>query len=159
MAVRQGYSGLQIGLHWLIAVLIVVNWFTGEGAGEALDRIGEGATDVGTPLHVPVGVVVFLLVLVRIVVKLLRGGPNPPGEPGSPAVLVAKFGHLVLYVLMVAVPLGGMAVWFGGMTDMGEVHELAGNALFFIALLHALVALYHQYVVKDRLLLRMMRPE
>lgn len=159
MAERSGYSGLQIGLHWLIAVLIAVNWFTGEGAGEAFDKIEEGATGVGTPLHVPLGVVIFLLVLLRVVVKLLRGGPNPPGEPGSPAVLVAKLGHLVLYVLMVAVPLGGALVWFKGMESLGDIHGLAGDALFFIALLHALVALYHQYIVKDRLLLRMMRPE
>jgi len=31
--------------------------------------------------------------------------------------------------------------------------------LMLLAFGHAVMALYHQYVVKDRLLLRMMRPE
>lgn len=159
MAERAGYSGLQIGLHWLIAALVVANWLTGEGAGQAMRQMADGATDVGTPIHMPIGIAVFVLVLLRVVVKAARGGPNPPGVPGSPAVMAAKVFHLVLYVLMIAVPLGGMAVWFLGMTSLGGVHELAGNALFYLAGLHALVALYHQYVLKDRLLLRMMRPE
>ena len=25
-----GYSGVQIALHWLVAILIVIAWFTGE---------------------------------------------------------------------------------------------------------------------------------
>ncbi|QYZ70193.1 cytochrome b [Neotabrizicola shimadae] len=159
MAEKSGYSGLQIGLHWLIAGLILFNWFTGEGVGRVLRQLRGGATDVETPLHVWVGVAVLVLVLLRVVVRLLQGGPQPPGRLGSAAVLLAKGGHLLLYVLMIGVPLGGALVWYLGITSLGDMHELAGNVLFFVALAHAAIALFHQYVLKDRLLLRMMRPE
>lgn len=159
MAERSGYSGLQIGLHWLIAVLILANWFLGEGAEEVMEKIEEGAADPGFSLHIPIGLLILALVVLRIVLKVVRGGPMPPGAPGSLPVKAALAGHAALYLLMLAVPLGGAMVFFAGFGQFGGVHALAANLLMVLALGHALIALYHQYVVKDRLLLRMMRPE
>ena len=70
----------------------------------------------------------------------------------------AVWGHRLLYVLMLAVPALGAAAWYGGIEDAGEVHELAGNALMIVALGHAAVALWHQYVRRDGTLTRMLRP-
>jgi cytochrome b561 len=39
------------------------------------------------------------------------------------------------------------------------MHALAANVLMMVVLGHVLIALYHQYVVKDGLLRRMMRAE
>ncbi len=159
MAERSGYSGLQIALHWLIAVLILVNWFLGEGAEEVMERIEEGATDPGFAPHIPIGLLILVLVVLRIGLKVVRGGPMPPGAPGSLAVKAALAGHAALYLMMLAVPLGGAMVFFAGFDQLGGLHGLAANLLMLLALGHAVAALYHQYVVKDRLLLRMMRPE
>ena len=54
MAAPNGFSRLQIALHWLIAVLIVAAWFTHEGMGRALrTRIETGASGIeGNTLHV-----------------------------------------------------------------------------------------------------------
>ena len=38
------------------------------------------------------------------------------------------------------------------------IHALTANLLIIVALVHALAALFHQYVLKDLLLLRMMKP-
>ena len=47
----------------------------------------------------------------------------------------------------------------GAVVDaVADVHALLANVLMVVAGGHALIALYHQYVLKDRLLLRMMRP-
>lgn len=159
MAERTGYSRLQIGLHWLIAGLILVNWFLGEGAEEVMERIEDGVPDPGFSPHIPIGLLILLLVLVRIAVKLTRGGPMPPGEPGSLAARAAILGHGVLYLLMLAVPLGGAVAFFLGIEDAGDLHGLAANLLMLVALGHAAVALYHQYVLKDGLLRRMMKAE
>jgi cytochrome b561 len=150
-----GYSGLQIALHWLIALLIVVAWLSHDGAEEAIDTIEKGGT-VGFVPHVAFGMGVLVLVVLRLVVRLNRGAPAAPGEPGSLAVRAADWGHRVLYLLMIAVPLGGVSIWFLGM-DNGDVHGLFGTALLLIALGHAAMALYHQYVLKDGLLRRMMK--
>jgi cytochrome b561 len=150
-----GYSGLQIALHWLIAILIVAAWFTGEGAGEAMDVVEEGGTAGFVP-HAAIGLAILAVVVLRIVVRLGRGAPAAPGTPGSLSVLAADWGHRLIYLLMVAVPLGGISTFFLGL-DVGDIHELAANVLMLVVLGHALMALYHQYILKDGLLRRMMK--
>ncbi|WP_374435775.1 cytochrome b [Tabrizicola sp.] len=157
MKTTTGYSGLQIGLHWLIAILIVTAWFTGEGAEEAMEVVEEGGAAGFVP-HVAIGLAILALVVVRVLVRLGRGAPAAPGEPGSLSVMAADWGHRLIYLLMIAVPLGGISVFFLGL-DVGEVHGLAANLLMLVVLGHALMALYHQYVLKDGLLRRMMRAE
>jgi cytochrome b561 len=150
-----GYSGIQIALHWLVAILILVAWLSGEGAEEAMEAIEEGGT-VGFVPHVAFGLSILTLVVVRILVRLSRGAPAAPGMPGSLAVKAADWGHRLLYLLMIAVPLGGASVFFLGL-EVGEIHGLAANVLMLVVLGHALMALYHQYILKDGLLRRMMK--
>ncbi|MDP3262074.1 MAG: cytochrome b/b6 domain-containing protein [Tabrizicola sp.] len=150
-----GYSGIQIALHWLIAILIVTAWFTGEGAEEAMEVVEEGGVAGFVP-HVAVGLSILALVVVRVLVRLSRGAPPAPGAPGSLSVLAADWGHRLIYLLMIAVPLGGVSVFFLGL-DVGEIHGLAANLLMLVVLGHALMALYHQYILKDGLLRRMMK--
>ncbi len=157
MAERSGYSGLHIALHWAIAVLIVTNYFLGEGMGRLLQSKLEGQA-VTTPWHVWVGLTVLFLVLLRIIVRFAAGAPETGGVPGSVEQKGAKVAHVLLYVLMIGVPFGGAVVWYQGVEALGDPHALAGNVLIGLALIHALAALYHQYIVKDGLLLRMMRP-
>lgn len=157
MKVASGYTGTQIALHWLIAILIAVAWFTGEGAGEAMERVEDGGVAGFVP-HTAIGLAILALVALRIVVRLGRGAPAAPGVPGSLQVVLADWGHRLIYLLMIAVPLGGVATFFLGI-DVGELHGLAANILVVVALGHAALALYHQYVLKDGLLRRMMRAE
>jgi cytochrome b561 len=157
MKTTTGYSGLQIGLHWLIAILIVTAWFTGEGAEEAMDIVEDGGT-IGFVPHVAMGLAILALVVVRVLVRLGRGAPAAPGAPGGLSAMAADWGHRLIYLLMIAVPLGGIATFFLGL-DVGEVHGLAANVLMLVVLGHVLMALYHQYVLKDGLLRRMMKAE
>lgn len=155
MKTTTGYSGIQIALHWLIAVLILVAWLSGEGAEEAMEAVEEGGVAGFVP-HVAFGLSILALVVVRLLIRLSRGAPAAPGTPGSLSVLAADWGHRLIYLLMIAVPLGGASVFFLGL-DVGEIHGLAANILMLVVLGHALMALYHQYVLKDGLLRRMMK--
>jgi cytochrome b561 len=161
MATRTGYSGLQIGLHWLVAFLIFGAYFTSDGMGEALrQRLESGATGIdGNTLHVWLGGAVFALVLLRIVVRLTRGAPG--AAPGtSPLMTVAaKWGHRLIYVLMVLVPMGGAIAWYGGVRDVGEMHEVLGNLLMLIVAGHVLAAILHEALARDGTMARMFRPE
>ena len=157
MKVTTGYSGLQIALHWVVAILILVAWLSAEGAEEAMEAVEDGGA-VGFVPHVAFGLAILALVVVRILVRLSRGAPAAPGEPGSLAMKAADWGHRLIYLLMIAVPLGGASVFFLGL-DVGDVHGLAANVLMLVVLGHALMALYHQYILKDGLLRRMMKAE
>lgn len=157
MKVTPGYSGIQIALHWLIAILIVTAWFTGEGGEAAMEVVEDGGVAGFVP-HVAIGLSILALVVIRVLVRLGRGAPAAVGEPGSLAVMASDWGHRLIYLLMVAVPLGGVATFFLGL-EVGDVHALAANVLMAAVLGHALMALYHQYVLKDGLIRRMMRAE
>jgi cytochrome b561 len=157
MADRTGYSRLQIAHHWVVAILIPLAWLSAEGAEQALDAVEKGTAPGFVP-HVAFGFAVLALVLMRLILRLTRGVPAAPGAPGSFEVLAATWGHRLIYLLTIAVPLGGVSIWFFGM-DNGDVHGRFANVLMILVLGHALMALYHQYVVKDGLLRRMMRSE
>jgi cytochrome b561 len=158
MSTRTGYSGLQIALHWIMAVLIPLAWLSSGGAEEAWDTMENGAAAPGFVPHVGFGLAILALVILRLVVRLRRGVPEAPGTPGILQVRAAIWGHRLIYLLMIAVPLGGISIWFGGM-DNGAVHGLFANVLMIVVLGHALMALYHHYVVKDGLIRRMMKAE
>ncbi len=150
-----GYSGAQVALHWLVAILILAAWFSHNGAEAAMETIEKGGT-VGFVPHVAFGMAV--LVLLRLVIRLRRGAPAAPGAPGAWRSGRPNWGHRILYLLMIAVPLGGISIWFLRM-DNGDAHRLFGTALLLIAMGHAAMALYHHHVLKDGLLRRMMKAE
>ncbi|MFC6759178.1 cytochrome b [Sulfitobacter porphyrae] len=158
MATRSAYSGFQITLHWLIAILIAAAWFLGDGMGRVLDqRIAAGTTGIeGNTLHVWTGGAVFLLVLIRLVVRMASGVPDPvAGNPGWQD-RAALWGHRALYLFMILVPALGAAAWYGHVKPAAEAHEIAVNLLVILIGGHTLMALYHHYVVRDGTLRRML---
>lgn len=92
--------------------------------------------------------------------------------------LASKATHYLLYTLLVAEALLGFAFRWGAdrpmaffgagippligaidkplRSELREFHEWIGWGIVILALLHALGALYHHYVLKDRVLVRML---
>lgn len=70
----------------------------------------------------------------------------------------AHWGHLALYALMILMPLSGLAAWFGGLEAAAEVHEAMKPLLLILVAVHVAAALWHQFWLKDGLLLRMKWP-
>ncbi|AUC53073.1 cytochrome b [Sagittula sp. P11] len=158
MARQEGYSGLQIGLHWTVAVLIAAAFLTHEDMGRALRNRLESGEDA-TPLHVWLGIGALVFIAIRIVVRAFHGAPPPPAGQPRWADLAALWGHRALYLLMIAAPLLGIGAWYGGLRTSGEVHEVVGEALVILAAAHAVVALLHAVVKRDGVLTRMFRPQ
>lgn len=158
MSRPTGFSRGQITLHWIVAALIFGAWFTHDGMGRALRaRIAEGMTGMeGATPHTVLGGMAFAFVLVRIILRLRRGAPDPNGSPAMQK--AAKWGHGLLYGLMAVVPALGAATWYGGIESLGEVHETLAQVLMIVILGHAAVAIWHQFVRKDGTLTRMIRP-
>ena len=123
------------------------------------------------------GLSVFVLVWVRLAVRLR--GSTPPISPAPPGwqMLVAHLSELAIYLFMIAMPLLGWlilsaenkAVPFFGLQlpaligenkdlakQLEEVHELIGNVGYFLIGIHAAAALVHHYVQRDNALARML---
>ncbi len=158
MAARTGYSPAQIALHWIVAVLVVFNYFYSGGMGRAL-AVKMGLTDrpltIIPQIHVIVGVSVLVLVLIRLALRASRGVPEAPGAGLARA--AAIWGHRLLYALLIAVPVLGGLTWFGEIRALGDAHEILANVLLVVVAGHAIMALVHHYVHKDGVLTRMFR--
>lgn len=171
---RSGYHpGFQV-LHWLMALLIVVAWVVGLTMGD-MERGPQKAQVIGW--HMSLGVTLIALLVGRIVWRLVAGAPPLPDGTPLWSRAGAKVGHALLYALLLAVPVVGVilgqaqgrTVGFWGLValpsviapdralghDLEELHETLANVLMIVAALHALVAVYHQAVLKDGLLGRM----
>jgi cytochrome b561 len=158
MTERNGYSGLQIGLHWAIALLIGVNYLVSDGMEQSFDGMMEGKAVTGwTPsIHVYVGVAVLILAAIRLLVRLTRGAPGPV-QGGTLFDKLGEASHWVLYALMLVVPALGAISWYGMVDQTASLHVLAMNGMMILIGLHAVAALFHQFILKDHLLLRMMK--
>ncbi len=161
MKTRVGYSSMQIAIHWATVILIVVQLFSGDAMEAAVRALAEGkAYDITfTRLHALTGVVVLVLAVLRLMLRALRGVPDVPRDGDPRLVKLAEWTHRALLALLILVPLSGLAAWGGGIAVAGDIHQVLVPLLFGLILLHAAAALYHQYVIKDNLLRRMMKPE
>lgn len=160
MRKRANYSPLQISLHWVIAALVIFNYLYSTGMERALDAAVDGKPlgdlAIVPSVHVWIGVAVLALVVLRLVIRQVQGAPEAGGQGRLQK--AAIWGHGLLYLLLVMVPILGSMAWFGGLKAAGGVHGLLANALMIIAGLHAIIALFHHFVLRDGLLYRMIRP-
>ena len=167
------HDALTLGLHWFIALLIAAAY-----AASAL--VEDRGAKWALTLHGSLGLAVFGLSVLRILWRGLARHPAPVPMPEWMA-RAAHFAHVALYALMVLAPLLGLlTVWTRGedfsffwLLDLpsplpfpwvanrswrevlGGAHELAANGLVILAGAHAAAAIFHQFVLKDRLLERM----
>ncbi|MYJ70911.1 MAG: cytochrome b [Rhodospirillaceae bacterium] len=161
---RTGYSATQIALHWIIAVLVIAQVVLHEGMHAAYReaRGGPAATaaeSLMADLHVAGGIAVFLLALLRVVLRLRRGAPSPP-ETEHPALrFAAKAVHFGFYAIILLMPLTGALAWFGGVEASAAVHRAGMLAIFVLLLLHVAGALYQHFVLKTDVMRRILRPE
>ena len=158
----KGYSFTQIRLHWLVAGLIFFQLIFSDGMSEAwrtFERTGTTTVTTMAWAHIIGGSLVLALVAWRLILRFTRGAPGAP-EGLSPLVkLAGEAGHWALYALMVAMPVTGLMAWFGGITSVSGLHaELLKVILWVVIITHIAAALWHQFIRKDGLLLRMRKP-
>lgn len=161
MLAPKGYSARQIRLHWIVTLLIVLQFILHEPMAEAWDGIEDGQSPAFNWLilsHVAGGVLVLIFALWRLGLRLTRGVPPAPETEIAPLRTAAHLGHLALYALMILMPVSGLAAWFGGIEAAAEGHEVLKVALLALVAVHVLAALWHQFWLKDGLMQRMKRP-
>jgi cytochrome b561 len=166
------YSGLSIALHWLMAAIIVTAFVL----ALVINAFPKDMKPLVVETHKALGLAVLALLVLRFAWRLLS--PPPPLTGVTPVVQrLSQFGHLGLYLLMIAVPVVGIvySFWRGqtlhfGLFDIAspfaadramsrqfrEIHEFAAYALIGLAGLHAVAALWHHYVKRDGVLRRML---
>jgi len=158
---RDGYNRTQIILHWTIAVLIVLQLINSRWMEPAFEaRIGEAPAGEGMPVpHIIIGVLVLLLAIWRLAVRLRRGAPAHAAGENSLISTAAKANHVALYVLLFAMPLTGAIAWFGALENVGDIHAVLRWVLIVLVVLHIAGGLFEQFVLRNNVLMRIIRPQ
>jgi cytochrome b561 len=172
-ATRSHYDAVAIAAHWLLALLIALNFALGLYMH---DLPLSPRRLVLFNWHKWAGVTILALSALRLVWRLTH--PPPPDLPMPAWQRRAAHGlHQALYVLFFAVPLAGWGyssatgfpvVWFGivPLPDWVPVnkalaealkaaHEVLAKLLALLVLGHVAAALKHHFVDRDGLLQRM----
>ena len=162
--IRDGYSGLQIALHWIIAALVVTQLLNNDGMQEAWNAYEDGAPAPEGVLgwawfHALTGATILVLALVRLYVRLTRGAPPVHRDKPQALVWLAYATHFVLYGFIIAMPLTGALAWFFGVEASAEVHEVGRLVLIPLVVLHAIGGLTEHFWFRNDALMRMLRPE
>ncbi|SMG42512.1 cytochrome b [Paraburkholderia susongensis] len=173
---RESYTRTAIAFHWLIALLIVCGF-----------ALGWVMTDIPgfTPTklryfswHKWIGVTVFALAILRILWRATHAAPPLPRRMPAWQRGGAHLVHLLLYVLMIAIPISGylyssaanVPVVYLGLIPLPRLiapdpqlkevlknlHIALNYTLLALVALHVVAALKHQWLDRDGLLSRML---
>lgn len=193
MALRNSerrYGAVAMLLHWAMALLLLgmiafgirmvaVRDAAFAGAGDGMTVFGMDVF-AAFQIHKSMGFLLFVLVLVRLVWKRLNPHPALPAGMPRHEVLLARFTHVALYALMLAIPVVGWltasASPFGIETIifglfslphplapdaeleamLSRVHFILAMALLGVLALHVAGALKHHFIGRDDVLRRML---
>lgn len=171
----NAYGKVSISLHWLIAVIVL-----------AMFAVGTWMVDLGyydtwyhkaPALHKSVGVLLFVLMLLRVVWRLTTPQPKPVASHSTLIRFMAKAGHFLIYLMLFGIMLSGYLIstaegvgipvfglfeipaTFYGLPNQadiaGEVHWYLAWGLMAVVLGHTLAALKHHWIDRDATLVRM----
>lgn len=164
------YARGSVILHWLVALLIVLNF----AAAFVAEDMPKEQASVIMGNHKAIGITILVLTVLRVIWRLMHKAPPLAETLAAWEVALSKVTHGLLYLLMLAIPLsgwlmhsaysGGKPVSLFGLVNwpgfpfaankdlahsFGEGHELMAIAMLVLLALHVAGALKHRLVDKD----------
>jgi cytochrome b561 len=164
------YHPLHVTLHWLVAILVVLNLYIGKFIFPDQDY-----PEVAAALHMLAGISVLLLVVVRFIVRMSAARPADATTGNRLLDFLAKVVHYGLYAMLLSITVIGVTfatasgrlarTLLGAGPASGPppewvfalrgLHGLAANILLLLIIMHVGAALYHQFIRRDNLIARM----
>lgn len=161
------YSTGAMLFHWIIAILVIVNWRIAEAA-EHLEGAEKAATIAP---HKAIGITILVLTILRLLWRLTHKAPPMSDLIPKWQRALSKAVHIIFYVLLIGLPIGGWLAgsfasmpidYFGLFTiptlpveqnydTAGAIikqHAFGGEVLIYLVALHILGALKHTFIDK-----------
>ena len=173
---EERYAAVAVAMHWLVAAAVfglfaLGLWMTELTYYDRWYRLGPW-------WHKGIGVMLLALVFLRLIWRATGRRPAPAAGHRLWERRVAALAHGLMYLLLLAIPVSGYLIstadgralevfdWFAvpalpaameNQEDVaGSVHLALAVGLVALAAVHALAALKHHFIDKDRTLLRML---
>ena len=176
----KSYGWVAIALHWIMALVIFGLFGLGLYMVELsyYDSWYRGSLD----LHKSIGITLLLLWLLRMAWRLLNVTPKTDARSRRERLekAAAHWMHITLYTVILGLLLTGYLISSAdgrgiGVFDMfqvpalpwsidnqeditGDVHEILAWSLIVLVAVHALAALKHHFMDKDKTLIKMLKP-
>jgi len=169
------YGKVSMAFHWLMLLLLVAVFATIEL--RVMYPKGSEPREAIKALHFLLGMIVFILVWIRLALRVRQTIPKVSPAMSSKQELLAKAMHITLYAFMIIMPIlgwitvttAGKELLFLGLEVPGimttdkdlahqfeDIHQTIGELGYYLIGLHAIAALFHHYVQKDNTLTRML---
>ena len=165
----QRYSSLAVRLHWVVALLVGLQFLLKSAMVSTMDAIRADQTPAIADyllanLHVLSGLTIAGLMLWRLHLRLQRqqSSQSAAGLPVSdqPAVLhrtakwqvmfkpLASGVHWAFYVLLLLLPATGLLAYYE-LSLAASVHRWCQRLLLALLFMHILAALIHHFLFRD----------
>jgi cytochrome b561 len=171
----ERWGSVTVGLHWTIAVLVLL---VQAPVGVTMLALDPGAEqDVLFNVHKTNGIVIFLLAVFRLGWRWSQPVPALPADLPAWQARAARISHALLYLLLFAMPISGFLytamsgfpIPFFMLYDLAPllpenergaeafraVHLTLQWVLYAVVLVHVAGALQHHFMRKDGILRRM----
>ena len=164
---RDGFSGLQRVLRWLMAIMVLTMLFIGVSMVSTLRP--RYLTLIS--IHKPLGIAILALAVLRLGVRWRFAAPPLPDDLPRAQALAAKLSHVLLYALLIVMPLvgwgmlsaGGYPIVLYGSLHLPKIlphddqlhavlrttHTVLAYMFFATILLHVAGALFHALIRRD----------
>lgn len=155
---REGYSAVQIALHWIIVLLIPIQYLTGGSVERTHHAVHMGIEPdrwdiIQHLVHNYCGMAIGLLMGVRLIARLFQGVPT---EPKSPSAIAARALHLAFYAAIIGQAcLGFVASYLT--FSVARLHVAGSWIILGMVAVHVAAAVWHTLVLKDDTIDRMAR--
>ena len=165
------YGSVAVTIHWLSAGFILALLASGFRAASLVDGTAKTAL---LSLHVPLGMIILVLTVMRILWWLIADRkPDASTDSSALQAFTARIVHFLLYVFILVLGGSGTAmmiqsgagdILFGAseaaLPDFQKLaprmpHGFAARAAIALTVLHVGAALYHHFIKQDGLLWRM----
>ncbi len=168
---KSAYGTIAVTIHWLSAILIIALLGSGFRAASTVDPDAKAQI---LAVHAPLGVAILLLTVARIAWWWFADR-KPESVPDTPAWqdISARAVHLLFYIVILGMAASGIGMFvlsgagqiiFAGMPGQlpdfqnflpRTPHGFGARAMVLLLVVHTAAALYHHFVKKDGLLIRM----
>ena len=153
------YNKFHVLIHWLVVLTILLQMISGDNiASEFLtlrnSPITNEASTSNSQIHILGGLLIFLLMAIRVFLRIKFGVPVPTKETNSLLKRLSAFVHLGIYLVLFAIPLTGLAAFLTLNVDLGIAHKVLINILYVFVIIHLIGVAYHQIFLGDNIMQR-----
>lgn len=173
-SVSRQYSAPAKWLHWVVALLVLAALSTAFQFAFVAPEDRAGAV----PTHASIGLTIVALTLVRLAWRGVSPPPPPPSGTSPGLQRSARAGHLLLYAVILYQ--GLLGIWMAALSPVAirlyggfnlsalapanpealvvlrQFHAAGAVVLALTVILHVAAALWHHFVRRDDVLIRML---